>query len=417
MALRRVLRPLVPSLLAAAALLALPASASALPAPVAAGTSAANIALTGHDKWTVMRWVARSTGTLSALHMRIQADGSVCRLNGRTGYGGGNGGDWTVTTHPVRADGSPDTSRTLASQKFRPCGGPLEIVNVVEGVVRLRMGIGVVRGTEYATVIRNTDPLPAQNYSSPNFLYTSTGLVGANARNERSASAPDAHYGLDPRELVGYSRDGGQTWSLPGGPYGLPGGRNFLPTYLQEFEGGRITGQPYYYAPATTGGSRTMTFQNIKRDWTIQELGAFTAKPGEGTLTLTVDGVRRAVANVTGPGMLRARIDPVTVRPGQTVKVTASGLSIQPIVADTAWGRLMGFYLPSTPWTADGGSSWSSAAPVYALPAYHDVEYRIVNGEQPGATTKKAKKAKKSRKSKRKRAARKRKARRGARRR
>lgn len=402
MALRRVLRPSLSALLAAVALLALPAGASALPAPVAAGTSAANVQLNGAEKWVAMRWVARSTGTLAGLHMRIQADGSLCRLSGKTGYGGGNGGNWTVTTHPVLPDGRPDMDRTLVRQEFRPCGGPLEIVNVTQGIVRLRMGIGVVRGTEYATVVRNTDPLPVENYTSPNFLYTSTGLLGANARNERSATAPDAYYGLDPRELVGYSRDGGANWSLPGGPYGLPGGRNFLPTYIQEFSDGRMTGQPYYYAPASNGSDRTMVFQSIKRDWTIQELGAFTAKAGTGTLTLTVDGVRRARATVTGPGMLRARIAPVTVRPGQVAKVTASGLSIQNIVADTAWGRLMGLHLGSTPWKVENETNFTHAAPVYALPGYEEAQYRIVNGEptSTGATSTKAKKKKAKRKKK-----------------
>jgi hypothetical protein len=403
MALRRVLRPFLPALLTAAALLALPAAATALPAPVAAGTSAANVQLNGAQKWVAMRWVARSSGTLSALHMRIQADGSLCRLSGKTGYGGGDGGNWTVTTHPVLADGRPDMGRTLARQEFRPCGGPLEIVNVTQGIVRLRMGLGVVKGVEYATVIRNTDPLPADNYTSPNFLYSSTGLVGANARNERSASAPDAYYGLDPRELVGYSRDGGQTWSLPGGPYGLPGGRNFLPTYIQEYDGGRMTGQPYYYAPASNGSDRTMVFGGIKRDWTIRELGAFTAKSGTGTLTLTVDGTQRARATVTGPGMLRAPIAPVTVRPGQTVKVTARGLSIQNVVADTAWGRLMGLHLSTTPWKVENETNFTHAAPVYALPAYEEAQYRLVNGEQPSSTSKKSKKAKKKKAKKKKR--------------
>src|SRR5918997_1523232 len=99
----------------AALIAASPSAASALSAPVAAGSSAANIQLSGANKRVVMRWVARSTGTMRALHLRIQADGSTCRLSGKTGYGLGNGGTWKVTTHPVLADGRPDTTRTLTS--------------------------------------------------------------------------------------------------------------------------------------------------------------------------------------------------------------------------------------------------------------------------------------------------------------
>ena len=169
----------------------------------------------------LVRWVARSTGTLTALHFRIQADGSACRHSGRTGYGRGDGGSWHVTTHPVLPDGQPDEATTLATQDVRPCDAPTSIVDVRQGIIRLPMRLAVARGNEYATVLRNDDAAPADNYTSPNFLFTSTGILGANGRNERSPLAPDAYYGLDPRELVGYSPDGGRSWALPGGPTGL----------------------------------------------------------------------------------------------------------------------------------------------------------------------------------------------------
>lgn len=377
--------------MALALIVAAPSAATALPAPVAAGSSAANIQLSGANKRVVMRWVARSTGTLRAMHLRIQADGATCRLSGRTGYGLGNGGSWRVTTHPVLTDGRPDTSRTLSSYETRPCEADVSVVDVKQGVARIPMTLAVVKGAEYATVVRNTDPLPALNYTSTNFLYTSTGVVGANGRNERSKNAPDAQYGLDPRELVGYTADG-STWSLPGGPYGAPGGRNFLPTYLQEFSDGKVMGQPYYYAAAASTADRTMVFGGVTGEWTIKELGAFSLRDGAGTLTLTVDGRERARAAVSGAGMLRASIPPVTVQPGQTVKVTASGLSIQNIVADTAWGRLAGLHLASKPWYVENEANFSHAAPVYALPAYREVQYRLVSGEQPAAKPKKGKK-------------------------
>jgi hypothetical protein len=379
MPLRHALRhALVPALAAGVGLLAsthvagaVDTTTSGLPAPVAAGTSAANIPLDGADKRVLVRWVARSTGTLKALHLRIQADGSDCRQSGRTGYGRGNGGSWRVTTHPVLADGRPDERTTLAAQEFRPCDAPTAIADVRQGIVRVALGIPVTRGVEYATVLRNTDPAAGANYTSPNFLYTDSGIRGANGRNERSALAPDAYYGLDPRELVGYSRDGGRSWMLPGGPYGTqPLNRNFLPTYLQEYSDGQVTGQPYYYTAAPSSAPRTMVFQNVRKPWTIRELGAFTPKAGAGTLTLTVDGQKRAAVPVSGSGMLRAAIAPVSVAPGQVVRVTASGLTIANIVADTAWGRLMGLHLGTTMWRVEGEPNFSHAAPVYALPAY-----------------------------------------------
>jgi hypothetical protein len=51
------------------------------------------------------------------------------------------------------------------------------------------------------------------------------------------------------------------------------------------------------------------------------------------------------------------------------VKVTATGLTIQDVAADTVWARLAGMNLPSAPWRVQGDPNVSHAAPVYALPA------------------------------------------------
>ena len=340
-----------------------------LPAPLAAGDSAGNMTLNGRSKWVLVRWVARRTGTLTALDLRIQADGSACRRSGRHGYGLGNGGSWHATTHTVLPDGRPDTSHTLATNDFRPCRAGASLVDVRQGIVRLGLDLSVVKGAEYATIVRNRDPAPERNYTSPNFLYLRGGAVGANARNERSPAAGDAYYGLDPRELVGYSSDGGRHWALPGGQYGRPRGRNFLPTYVQEYASGAPVGQPYYHTRGPTRESRTMVFSNVTSPWVIRALGAYTGSRATGTLSLSVDGVLRARVPAYGAGMLRAAIPPTTVLPGQSVAVTSRGLAIAEIVADGAWGRLMGLTRSAAPWRLQGQRDLTSAVPIYPLPA------------------------------------------------
>jgi hypothetical protein len=344
-------------------------SAAGLPAPFAGGDSAANMTLSGSDAWVLVRWVARASGTLAALHLRIQADGSRCRPSGKTGYGKGSGGTWRVTTHPVRPDGLPDTDQDLSAYEFRPCDGPRPVVDVRAGVVRVPMRLRLRAGDERATIVRNTDPVPSENFTSTNFLHVEGGVLGANGRNERERAAPDALYGLDPRELVGYSGEGGRSWMIPGGQYGEPAGRNFLPTYVQEYADGRVAGQPYYYTGEPTVGERTMTFAPARAGWTVRGLGAYTRQRASGTLTLTVDGRRRARAAVSGAGMLRAGIEPVEVKPGQRVSVTARGLPLADVVADTAWGRLLGMHTGAGPWRLEGQPDFSRAAPVYPLPA------------------------------------------------
>ena len=346
-------------------------STAGLPAPFAAGDRAANMTLSGSDAWVLVRWVAREPGTLAALHLRIQVDGARCRRSGKTGYGKGTGGSWRVTTHRVLADGRPDTRSELAAYEFRPCSAPRSVVDVRAGVARVPMRLPLREGDERATIVRNTDPVPSENFTSVNFLHVDRGVAGANGRNERSRQAPDAFYGLDPRELVGYSSEGGRagSWMLPGGQYGQPAGRNFLPTYVQEYAGGRVAGQPYYYAGEPTRTDRTMSFAPARERWTVRGLGAYAPVPGSGTLTLRVAGRERARASVGGQGMLRAGIEPVEVKPGERVSVTASGLTLAEVAADTAWGRLLGFHTPAAAWRLEGQRDFSRAVPVYPLPA------------------------------------------------
>jgi hypothetical protein len=230
--------------------------------------------------------------------------------------------------------------------------------------------VAVAKGQELATVVSNLDPNPVANYFSINFLYNKNGLVGANSRNERNPAALDTYYGLDPRELVGYSTTAGATWSLPGGPYGVNGGKAFVPTYIAEYADGSHSGQPYYYSVAVSG-TQTMVYPNVPVPWTITELGAYTSGPGTGTVSLIVDGVVKATATLDGSGMLRASILPVLVAPGSTVKVsttlTAGGLNLRRLQADTVWSTIMGLG-PNTSYYLEGDPT--RAVPLYALPRY-----------------------------------------------
>ena len=303
-----------------------------------------------------------------------------------------------MTTHPVLADGRPDMSRTLATQDLRPCSEPTSVVDVRQGIVRLKMGIDATRGREYATVIRNTDADPDHNFTSPNFLYTETGILGANGRNERSLGRCDLHFFLQqpaqapialhlPLKFV--VRGVGRFEIVHRRQHKVGGARERRRLPPQE----RFLGVPpcsrspgprnadmkptrlalgvlvllVCGCPSDADNANRVRYNLKSLD---KALGAYTAKGGSGTLTLTVNGSVRARARVAGPRMVRATIKSVTVQPGQTVKVTSSGLSIQNVVADDAWGYLMGMNLPSAPWHLDGDPEFSHAAPVYALPAY-----------------------------------------------
>jgi hypothetical protein len=335
-------------------------ASAAPPRLLAAGDGSANFAMDSARKLALTRWVARRTGVLHTLYLHIKVEGSAnCPYGGRAGYASGTTGVMRVTTHLVLPDGRPDMGVALATDQFQPCA------RQVSESVAVRLDLSVVKGQEFATVVRNVDPDAAHNWFSQNFLYAANGLVGANARNERNPAATDALYGLDPRELVGYSPDGGATWWLPGGPNTVA---KYIPSYIQQYADGSTAGQPYYSA-APLSGPVTMTYPKIAGPWTITQLGAYTYAPGSSTVRLLVNGVQRASARLSGTGMLSAPITAVTAPAGSTVQVATtagpSGLALRKMYSDTIWAGLMGlgtaapFYLEGDP---------ERAATVYALP-------------------------------------------------
>jgi hypothetical protein len=353
--------------------------AGAVTTPHAGADSAANMALNSNAKRTVIRFVASRDGVLSKFHLHLKTEGANCKT-GRTGYALGDGGLARVTVHRVTATGMPETGvAPLFTDTFQPCvrhNGDYETTWISPNLT-------VKSGEEFAVAIANVHASPSGNYFSTNHLYRGDfglGIAGANGRNERNPLAADAFYGLDPREVVGYSTDGGSSWRMPGGPYGANSGGAFLPTYIQEYSDGVKAGQPYYWAQAVSG-TVAMIYPNVPVTWTISSLGAYTSTTsgGASTVRLFVDGVERGSANLSGAGMLRAPITPVTVNPGQTVKVQttagSSGLNLRKQYADANWSRIMGlntaapFYMEGAPQTA---------VPVYPLPMY---------GRTPGGST------------------------------
>jgi hypothetical protein len=354
---------------------------SAVPsAPFAAGSSAANLQLGPEGcsnarcvgrKRVMVRWVARHTGRIDTLYLEFKSNVSqpINCVSEANGYGGGTSGTALVQTYRVRPGGSPDYTHLLAQTTLNPCK------TATSGSVPIPLGFKTTRGREFATVVRNTDPRPTRNYFSLNTLYDASGVAGANGRNTRSPKAADVFYGLDPRELVVVSRDGGRSWRFTG--------IDHLPTYVQRYADGFRGAQPYLYAtcpcPGTVSGEATMVFPRVPRAWTIRELGAYTVAPGSAQVDLLVNGQIVRSATLGGSGMLRASIAPLTVAPGSTVKVRTQagdgGLALQRIDADTPWkqgpvlklGRHSRFYYLEQ---QGGGAAAQAVVTVYPVPMY-----------------------------------------------
>jgi hypothetical protein len=152
---------------------------------------------------------------------------------------------------------------------------------------------------------------------------------------------------------------------------------------VQRYADGFRGGQPYLYptcpCPGAVHGTATMVFPRVPRFWTIRELGAYTIASSSAEVDLLIDGKVVRSVKLSGKGMLRAPIDPITAPPGATVKVRThagdGGLAVQRIDADTPWkhgpvltlGRHAPFYYLEE---MGGGAAEQSAITLYPLPMY-----------------------------------------------
>jgi hypothetical protein len=302
--------------------------------------SAANIPLTSGDRRVMTRWLARQSGVAETLYIRVKVEGAqACRPDGRDGYAAGSSGVLVATTHPVNKAGRPVSSVVLAQSRLTPCNAE------VGESIALPLDIPVRAGDELATVVRNAHQRPQENYFSTNHLYVPATAAGASGEDVREvdSAAPAGWPELDPREAVGYSDDGGATWELPGGPYGESEGRVFLPTYIVRYSDGRSSGQPYYYA-LPSRGEVTMSYPPRGRAWAAVAIQANTTGPGAATAVLLVDGRARAQARLAGPGIARARIDPVRIAADAQVTIRVltgpAGLSLPTLFADRVWADI-----------------------------------------------------------------------------
>ena len=265
--------------------------------PFAAGDAAWNIALDEPGKRVAVRFVPRVSKTLAHVYLHVKTSGS--------GYAEGTGGVAIATLHPVGANGLP--ARVTLGRRLRV---PVIANPAGPNLLRLDFDVRLRAGVPYALVIANGDRHPTRNYWSLNFLAVdqgaAPGLAGAQSRNETTAGARDVYYGLDPREAVGGTRDGGRLWRLPGNTDVSEA--KWLPTYTLVWSDGSVQAQPYYSSHAAPDGMHTMVYRHVRSPWTIRQIGAYlhtwgssTARRGSGVVQLLVNDVPRARVRLRAP--------------------------------------------------------------------------------------------------------------------
>jgi hypothetical protein len=307
------------------------------------------------------------------------------RVGGRNDYSGGNGGKVLARLVAVKANGEPDTSQVLAEETVGASQRYLESKSAygAPGLTQLLYfnmgGVQLEGGRMYAMTYQNADASPADNWFSENSPTVKESVAGPNGVNNVDPNAPGAIAGLDPREAVAWSQDGGSTWSWgrhagEGDTPGAYGGSattddgTRLPWYGWQSSPASApqSNQPYYAYKES--GSYTLR-ETATASSTLTFAGAYAAV-GADAGTLTVRNLATGEVGSTGPlgsGLVQGALDhPVSVAPGQAYEISNSGTVLK---AEADSFIQTTFRLGSGPWSCSTIGNGDDRAELYAAGA------------------------------------------------
>ena len=306
--------------------------------------------------------------------------GDKCSHEGPNCYGAGDGGRIEARLVTVRPDGTPDLSNVLAQETVNPRLRYFE-TKAEYGISTISLfwyfntgGVPITGGTPYAMVYRNVASDPEHNFSSANSPTVKESEAGPNGRNNMDPNAPGAIAGLDPREAVAWSSDGGGswTWGRRTGPYfgsSSSDDGTRLPHYAWQATPTERpeSNQPYTAYWSTCTGCR-LTMHSSPRDTTLTEAGGY-APVGESVGVVRVRNLRTGESGEThrlGSGIARGRLDhPVEIAAGDSYEITGTG-TVYRAEADNYLVRILDLGQGEFPFTTAGDGA--DRAEVFALP-------------------------------------------------
>jgi hypothetical protein len=346
--LSRFSRPLLATATALLALAALPVPASA-EREIPVGLANVNDQNLRDGRWLyAIRFVVDRDTTMYRFFSQMKAKGArwdehpgpKCSGPGDGCYAAGDGGRIEARLVSVRPDGTPDLSNVLAQETVDPrtrysATKAAYDIDTISLFWYFNMGgVAIKADTPYAMVYRNVDPDPANNFSSANSPTVKESEAGPNGRNNMDPDAPGAIAGLDPREAVAWSEDGGASWSWGRrvGPYfgsttSDDGVR--LPHYAWQASptSQPESNQPYSAYWGTCSPCRLVA-RHVPRATTLTEAGGY-APVGKSVGIVTVRNLRTGESGHTwhlGSGIAKGRLDhPVHVKAGEGYEITHTG--------------------------------------------------------------------------------------------
>lgn len=264
--------------------------------------------------------------------------GGWTKGTGRIGYAHGNGGEIWARLVPMKEDGTPNLSGVIAEEKFNPVdryAATKSAYGISGKTGMLYVGFGGVllaADTPYFVLYTNIASKPEFDYVSFNSPVTNAGVAGPNGANTLDPDATGAIAGLDPREAVAWSTNGGLTWgwgkavgggSLFGDYEGEGDSAVKLPWYAWQAsaEATPESNQPYY--AYTEAGEYTLSVTNGPRAATVTQAGGY-APEGFTVGAVTVAAKSgTAKTEVLGTGLQKGALSaPVQIAPGETFTIS-----------------------------------------------------------------------------------------------
>jgi hypothetical protein len=291
-----------------------------------------------------LRFVVDRDTTLYRFISGFNLEGSD-QIGGRNGYADGSGGTILARLVAVQPNGEPDMTQVLAEERVSAVQRYSESKSAygAPGLTQLLFfemgGVPLKAGQPYAMTYANADTDPEENWFSENSPTVKESVAGPNGVNTTDPNAPGAIAGLDPREAVAWSQDGGATWSWgrhagEGDTPGAYGGSatsddgTRLPWYGWQSSptSAPESNQPYY--AYEEHGSYTLRVNSVPETTTLGEAGAY-APVGASAGVVTVRNLTTGETGQTaelGSGLVSGRLDhPVTVQAGQSYEISNSG--------------------------------------------------------------------------------------------
>jgi hypothetical protein len=250
------------------------------------------------DYRALLRFVPDATISIDRIYFGFKLRGASCWDSGNAGYGAGDGGTLHASLVNIDAKtGLPTTE--IANETVNGCVRHNEAAQVVGSdpvMVWVNIAATLEAGKLYALIVSNSHAAPASNFFSFNMPLADTELAGPHARNELDQNATGGILGLDPREHVAWSKNGGSTWD-----YGSLNGqyRSYMndhdtahpatrmPQYGFRLASQKMLAAQPYYAYSTDCTGCAVTYANARYARKFSELGGFTASgTNVGTLSI-----------------------------------------------------------------------------------------------------------------------------------